>query len=196
MKLMFASLVVVGCMLMGPLASADSLVGTQVTLTGDYPRLGTPFTNSVTATVGPGVEFPSGSLVTIVGGIEVIGVSIDVGASTIDLSYTASDQALSGAFNGYVFDFSGVTITGASLDPSSSYTSSQFIVGFSPTEVTVNAEGVFLTAGSNVVIDITAVDNSTSSATPEPPTYALALAGLAALGYFGIYRRPQTSSHA
>lgn len=190
MKRLFASLAVFGCMLVGPLASADSLVGSQVTVTGDYPTLGTPFTNSVTATVGPGVEFPSGTLVTIVGGVEVIGVNIDVGASTIDLSYTASDQALSAAFNGYVFDFSGVTITGASLDPSSSYTSSQFIVGFSPSEVTVNAEGVFLTAGSNVLIDITAVGNS--SATPEPPTYALALAGLAALGCLGIYRRRQT----
>lgn len=193
MKLLFLSLAVFGCMLTGPLASADSLTGSQVTLTGDYPTLGTPFTNSVTATVGSGVEFPSGSLETIVGGIAVIGVNIDVGASTIDLSYTASAQALGGAFNGYVFDFSGVTITGASLDPSSSYTPSQFIVGFTPSEVTVNVEGVFLTAGSNVLIDITAVDNSMSSPTPELPTYALALAGLAVLGCAGFYRRRQTA---
>lgn len=183
MKLLFASLAVFGCMLMGPLASADSLNGTQVTLTGDLPTLGTAFTNSVTKTVGSGVEFPSGTLVSTGSGVAVIGVSIDVGASSIDFSYTQSAQALGATFNGYVFDFNGATITGASLDASSDYTPQQFRVGFGPHQVTVNAEGVFITAGTHAVIDLSAVTSPVTSTVPEPASYAMLLTGLGALAW-------------
>lgn len=145
MKPLFASLAMFSCMLTGPLVMADSLIGTQVTLTGDLPALGTAFTNSVTKTIGPSVEFPSGTLVSTASGVAVIGVNVDVGASSIDFSYTQNAQALSATFNGYVFDFNGATITGASLDSSSNYTPQQLRVGFGPHEVTVNAEGVFFT---------------------------------------------------
>lgn len=189
MKLLFASFAVF-CMLMGTVASADSLNGTQVTLTGDLPTLGTAFTNSVTKTVGPGVEFPSGSLVSTSSGVAVIGVNIDVGASNIDFSYTQSSQALSATFNGYVFDFKDATITSASLDSSSDYTSKQIGVGFGPHQVTVNAEGVFFTAGSHILVDLSAVVSPVPppSATPEPQSYGMLLIGLAALGWY-IHRR-------
>jgi len=191
MKLLFASLAVFGYMLTGSLASADNLNGTQVTLTGDLPTLGTAFTNSVTKTIGTGVEFPSGTLVSTAGGIAVIGVNIDVGASSIDFSYTQSAQALSATFNGYVFDFAGATITGASLDSSSDYTPQQIRVGFGPHEVDVNAEGVFFTAGSHALVDLNAVVSPVTppSATPEPQSYAMLLTGLAALGWFVRRRR-------
>ncbi|HEX7360172.1 MAG TPA: PEP-CTERM sorting domain-containing protein [Bryobacteraceae bacterium] len=183
MKLLLALLAVFGCMLVAPLASADSLNGTQVTLTGDLPTLGTAFTNSVTRTIGPGLEFPSGTLVSTAGGVAVIGVNIDVGASDIDFSYTQNSQALSATFNGYVFDFSGATITGASLDPSSDYNSGQIGVGFGPNEVTVNAEGVFFTAGSHILVDLSAVTSPVMSNVPEPQSYAMLLTGLTALGW-------------
>lgn len=190
MKLLFASAAVFGCILIGPAASADSLDGTQVTLTGDLPTLGTAFTNSATKTIGPGVEFPSGTLVSTSSGVAVIGVNIDVGASDIDFSYTQNSQALSATFNGYVFDFNGATITGASLDPSSDYTSQQIGVGFGPNEVTVNAEGVFFTAGSHILVDLSAVVSPVTSTVPEPQSYAMLLTGLiAALGWRICRRR-------
>lgn len=188
MKLLLASLAVFGCMLVAPLASADSLNGTQVTLTGDLPTLGTAFTNSVIKTIGPGLEFPSGTLVSTASGVAVIGVNIDVGASSIDFSYTQSSQALSATFNGYVFDFNGATITGASLDPSSDYTSGQIGVGFGPNQVTVNAQSVFFTAGSHFLVNLNAVTSPVTSSVPEPQSYAMLLAGLTALGCY-IWRR-------
>lgn len=188
MKLLFATLAVFGCMLMAPLASPDSLSGAQVTLTGDLPTLGAAFTNSVTKTIGPGLEFPSGTLVSTASGGAVIGVNIDVGASGIDFAYTQSSQALSATFNGYVFDFNGATITGASLDPSSDYTSRQIGVGFGPNQVTVNAEGVFFTAGSHILVDLNAVVSPVSSNVPEPQSYAMILIGVTVLGWC-IYKR-------
>jgi hypothetical protein len=193
MKLLFASLAVFGFMFTGSLASADSLIGTQVTLTGDLPTLGTAFTNSVTKTVGAGVEFPSGTLVSTASGVAVIGVNIDVGASTIDFSYTQSSQALSATFNGYVFDFNGATIDGASLDPVSNYTAQQIGVGFSAHEVTVNAEGVGLSAGSQIVVDVSATVNSVTATAPEPQSYAMLLTGLVALGWYACKRRSQVA---
>lgn len=184
MKSLFASLAIFGGLLMAPLASADSLIGTQVTLTGDLPTLGTAFTNSVTKTVDTTVEYPSGTLFSLGSGVFVIGVNIDVRASSINFNYTQSAQALSATFNGYVFDFdpATTTITGASLDPSSNYTTSQLIVGFSAHQVTVNAEGVFFSAGTNALIDLSATVNPQTSATPEPATYTMFLAGLGAVG--------------
>jgi hypothetical protein len=178
-------------MLTGSLASADSLNGTQVTLTGDLPTLGTAFTNSVTKTVGPGVEFPSGTLFSTSSGVAVIGVNIDVGASSIDFSYTQNAAALSATFNGYVFDFNGATITGASLDASSDYTPAQLRVGFGAHEVTVNAEGVFITAGTNALIDLSAVVSPVTppSTTPEPQSYATLLIGLGTLVWWIRRRR-------
>ena len=191
MKLLLTSITAAVCILNGTCAAADSLYGTQVTVTADYPTLGNSISNSVTKTVGPGVEYPSGTLIDTATGIFIIGVNVDVGMSTIDLTYTQNAQALSGTFNGYVFDFSGATITGASLDPSSTFTPQQIGVGFTPSEVTVNGEGVFFTTTSHILVDLDAVVTSSTPppTAPEPQSYALMLSGLglaAWTGRFGI----------
>lgn len=191
MKSLFALIAAAGCILTASAASADSLYGTQVTLTGDYPNLGTHISNSVTKTIGSGVEFPSGSLVSSATGIAIIGVNIDVGMSTIDFDYTQGALALSGPFNGYVFDFSGATITSASLDPSSTFTPAQVAVGFGPNQVTVNAEGLGFSAASHILVDLTATvsPGPVSSAAPEPQSYALLLVGLGFAGW-AVRRKP------
>lgn len=183
MKLLFTSIAALSCLITASTASADSLYGTQVTLTADYPTLGTPISNSATRTVGSGIEFPTGTLINTASGLFIIGVNIDVGVSTIDFTYTQGALALSGPFNGYVFDFSGATITGASLDPSSSFTSQQVGVAFTPSEVTVNAEGLSTSTSSHILVDLDAVVTNAGTAVPEPQSYALLLIGLGSVGW-------------
>lgn len=195
MKLLFASTAAAVALLTGSVAAADSLYGTQVTLTGDLPKLGTPFTTSVTKTVGPGVEFPNGTLTDIATGTSIIGVNVDVGMSTLNFSYTQGAVAISAPFNGYVFDFNGATITGASLDPSSTFTSQQVGVAFGPNDVSVNVEGLSFSPSSHLVLDLSVVASPVTSSVPEPKSSALLLAGLgvAALGVRATKRRKQQS---
>jgi hypothetical protein len=108
-------------LVLAPFIHAQGLEGSQVTLTGDLPVLGTPFTEN-TETVGPGLEYPAGSL-TALPGFAVIPVNIDLGANSISGKYTTNQVALTAAFNGYVFDFAtgSPTITGATVDPSTTF---------------------------------------------------------------------------
>jgi hypothetical protein len=155
-------------------AHAGTLVGSQVTLTSDFPTLGTAFTVPITATAGAGIEFPSGSIVPLAG-FFVVPVNIDVGMTSIDFQYTGSGTAFTVPFDGYVFDFaSGPTITGVSLDPLSTFTSSQVVLGFGPNQVTVNVEGLSVSPSSRILVDV----SLPASAVPEPQSYALILAGL------------------
>jgi hypothetical protein len=163
----FASgLILMGaCLAFAPLMHAQGLVGSQVTLTGDYPDLGTPFTEPNTQTVGPGLEYPVGSLTSLPqSGVFVIPINIDVGANSISGHYTANDTALTASFNGYVFDFGpgSPTITGATIDPSTTFAPGSVKLGFSPHQVTINVEGLTATPASSFLIDLTT--------TPAPPT--------------------------
>jgi hypothetical protein len=163
-------------------AQAQSLTGSQVTVAGycctavaDADLV----TNTLTAVVGPNVEFPQGSLMATSAGFEALPVSIDVGSSTIQISYSAGGTTQPGGFNGFAFSFAGApTITGVTLDPSSTYSP---VVSFSGNMVYVNEAGLTLTSTSTALVTISAV--------PEPGAYALMVGGLGLLGVMAKRRR-------
>jgi PEP-CTERM motif len=167
---------------LSPVAQAQSLTGSRVTVAGYCCTAVTPseqVTNSLTATVGPNVEFPEGSFMSTAVGFDVLPVTVDVGASTIRISYTAGGPVAPGGFNGFAFTFDGApTITGATVDPSSTYNP---VVSFGADTIYVNEAGQTLTSTSSVLVNISAV--------PEPEAYALMLGGLGLLGVMARRRR-------
>lgn len=154
---------------------AQSLIDSQVTGAGyccTAPSESDRVTNLLTATVGPGIEFPAGSFESTGGQLETVLANIDVGATTLDISYTASATATPGTFNGFVFTFEGAPeITGVSADPSSTYSPE---LSFNGNTIFVNEAGLELTPASRVLINVSAV--------PEPATFALLLGGLGLVG--------------
>jgi hypothetical protein len=164
-----------------PQAQAQSLAGSEVTV-GAYccsaPVASDLVTNTLTRVVGPDDEFPEGSFMTIMG-FQAIPVTIDVGTSTIEFTYSAGGTATPGGFNGFVFDFDGApTITGVSLDGTSTYSP---VVTFDANTVFVNEAGVTLVPGSHLLVNIAAV--------PEPEAYAMMLGGLAWLAVMARRRK-------
>jgi len=183
-RLFRGAILIAAWLAMAPFIHAQGLEGSQVTLTGDLPVLGTPFTEPNTETVGPGLEFPAGSLMALPG-FEVIPVNIDVGANSISGKYTTDEIAETATFNGYVFDFAAgsPTITGATVDPSTTFAPGSLQLGFSAHEVTINVEGLTVTPTSSFLVDLTTVP------VPEPPTHALLLAGAAITGVLMCRKR-------
>jgi hypothetical protein len=164
---------------------AQSLIGSEVTGAGyccTSPNESDRFTNLLTATVGPGIEFPSGSLVSNINQLDSVPANIDFGATTLEISYTAAASALPGGFNGFVFSFVGApAITGVSADPTSTYSP---VLSFNANTIFVNEAGLELAPASHVLINISAV--------PEPAAYGLLLGGLGLVG-LARWRRQQNS---
>lgn len=163
-------------------AQAQDLTGSTVNLAAyccTAPTEAYRVTDLLSATVGPGVEFPQGSLTSLDPNLEPVAVVIDVGASTIDIDYAAPGVAAPGGFNGFVFSFTGApAIAGVSLDPSSTYTP---VVSFEGNSIFVDEAGLTLTADSRALINVTPV--------PEPEIYAMMLGGLGLVSALASRRR-------
>lgn len=172
----------VAALSLAPAVQAQDLAGAQVTVAGYCctapPGAGTQVTNALTQTIGPGTEFPTGSFTSLSSGLAPLPVAIDVGSAYIELNYSAAGAAAAGGFNGFVFTFANApTITGATLDPLSTYAPA---VTFSGNQVFVNEAGLNIGATSMAMIDLTTAGTPTPPV-PEPETFALLLAGLGML---------------
>jgi hypothetical protein len=188
MKRLFAYATIVTAGLVGSInAHAVGLDGTTVSV-GVYTTFFGPLTqasNTATATVGPSVEFPVGSLMSIVTS-NVIPVSIDLSPTTIHFHYPNGAQATATSFNGYIFDFPDLGlpgITGVSVDPLSTLSPVGF--SFTPDSVRVNVEGLTIPTNTDIILDIAATP------VPEPDGLLMMLAGLGAVGVFA--RRCRTT---
>ncbi len=165
-------------------AFADGLTGSQVTLTLADPTLSSPITNPLTATVGPGVEFPTGSVVSNSPTFTAYNPNIDISADSILLSYTINGSFNGASFNGFIFDFAGApAITGVSLDPLSTLASSAVGLGFTGDQITVNLQGDNVTPSTSILLDV----DVAPAATPEPRSFVLLATGL--LGVAGIVHK-------
>jgi hypothetical protein len=162
---------------LAPLAQAQALQGT---VTGAIYCCNAPIeadraTNLVTATIGPGVEFPNGVFTSIQPGLSPVPATIDIGGTTLDLHYLATAPAAPGAFDGYVFTFQGSpAIVSVTTDPAS--TLMPAAVTFTPNSIVINNAGLALTPESRLLLNVSTV--------PEPEKVGLLLAGLAAMTLF------------
>lgn len=147
------------------LASSAPLAGQQVTYNYILPNLG-----SLNGTLGtaPFVDttafFDNND-----------GVLVAVGANTITILNLVPLTFATGAFNGPNLTFSGIDITGASIDPSSA---ADFLGQVSTTQhgLTVNFSGLTPALGHALVIDVTA------AAAPEPSAWELMIVGFGLVG--------------
>jgi hypothetical protein len=171
-------------------ARAD-LIGSQVTANVRLPTINDIQSNTATATVGPGIEYPDGTFTTLGPPYFVIPVDIDLAASTITATYNANVVSAPGAFNGYVFDFTGLNtpILAAVLDPGSSFSTSQVGVGFSANEVTINLPSLSIATGNIIQVDL--AFEPTVSTVPEPSSIALLGSGAGAL--LGLCRKRRSA---
>jgi hypothetical protein len=91
--------------------------------------------------------------------------------------------------NGNLLTFSGVTITGVTLDASST------VPGFTSSHITFNASNIAVdwqnlgTGGQQVVLDVTSSGNASS---PEPAEWITVLTGVAAIGLWRRFRLRST----
>jgi hypothetical protein len=178
--LAFVSLFARGSLHAAGLNGATVTVGVYTTNPGTL----TLASNTPSATVGPTVEFPLGSLTALLS-FNVIPITIDLTASTIDLHYPSGANATATSFNGYIFDFANLAlpgITGVSVDPLSSLSPVGFC--FKGNQVRVNVEGLNIPANSDIILDI-----ASASAVPEPAEAVLILAGLGLMGFIARRRK-------
>ena len=120
------------------------------------------------AVVGSGTTFPSGSI------MGNTAFSIDITGNQILYSPLTTVTYGSGAFNGFVFTFSGApTITGVTLDGSSTFTPDA--ISFTANSIDLNLSGNSVTATGLAALDVTF---AAAQATPEPASWTLLLAPL------------------
>jgi hypothetical protein len=171
-------------------AYADGLTGSQVTLNIDDPVLGAAIAFPLTATVGPGVEFPTGSAVSTSSTFTVYNPNIDISSDQILLDYTVDGSFNGAGFNGFVFDFANApTITGVSLDPSSNLPASDVVgLTFTGDQIDVNLQADTVTPSTSILLDV----GLSPAVTPEPRSLVLLATGL--LGVLALSQRKKLAA--
>jgi hypothetical protein len=169
-----------------PTSAMASLVGSDVTFTGDYPILGTPISTTSAPFTVPAVF--SSADITALPGFALAPLTIDVNATTIVMTFGSTLTLPGASFNGYVLDFTGApTITGVSFDPASTEPTSEFTIGSTANTITISGEssldvGATLIDGDTIVLDVA---TASPSVVPEPGTGTLLLVGACLLGLGG-----------
>jgi hypothetical protein len=166
----------------GQQAGAAGLDGATVTYAGYCCTAPIPadlVSNTPSATVGPGIEFPLGS-VHAIGTLNVIPFSLDVSSNMLDGTFFSSGTLINGGFNGGVLTFSGAPpIIGITVDPTS-----QFIptgLSFTGTSISINGAGKPFIAGTHEIFDVMTGTGPAPVPVPEPPVWPLIALATAAL---------------
>lgn len=165
-------------------ALSQTLVGSTVSLSINYPVFGVGATIPNVAVIGDGVEYPVFTLHYNNGATIDAPMVVDIGANTIDFSWQGSAPTGLTAFDGPVFSFGigSPIIGGVTVDDSSINFPSQTQVGYSNNKIWVNfAGGYVFNTDSHVRLNVSLV--------PESETYAMLLVGLGLMA--GVARRKQ-----
>lgn len=158
----------------GPLgASAQSLLGSTVEFGVYYPTPTSAISTKVSTTVQDGVEFSQIGNLNLPGWI-VANANVDISANRIHFDYDFSGTTSSGAFNGYVFDFSnlgGQVITGVSLGNDTNLPVNQISLSSDADSVLISLPRTTISPSSVLSVDVQLAP------VPEPATTSLLLAG-------------------
>ena len=144
------------------------LDGSSVDFQYDYPSLGSVYADFGTVTVNNTVEYPS----------VYIGTdwSLEVTNDQVIWTYLDGFETFyaGSSFNGLDLIFTGATITGATVDGSS--TLDPVSVSNTSSQIFVNFSGLAALPGAQTVIDV-----SSGSSTPAPAALLPMIGGLAAI---------------
>ncbi len=159
--------------------AASELTGSTVTFQVFSPHAYTPLTVPVSATVGPEVEFPEGSvLLDAPGGKYLTGVSVDIGPNYILQQYTQDAYVQAGVdnFSGPVYQLHpSSSLVRVIIDPSSTILLSYDSLLYTYQNLlAVDLIEYHIKAGDFLKLDLTFADSTT---TPEPSSVALVAVG-------------------
>jgi hypothetical protein len=152
-----------------PNTAAAGLIGATVDLAGYYPDLASIYADAGNSVVGPGIEYPFGSLAPYSYTLQV-----DVSDDTLTITLSRGTDFTHADFNGLVLQtISGPSIASATIDPLSTFSPSSLSVDSGNRLLMNFADRDVLFGDSVAIIDLATV--------PEPGSFALAAVGIVAI---------------